>query len=67
MDKLSSSEKRLKCFASVDMLDMSEVLQLILSKYFTNDEHKLADNGENSSKMDRRALYDLKVVKSLVL
>ncbi|EUB64318.1 Histone-lysine N-methyltransferase MLL4 [Echinococcus granulosus] len=52
--------KRLKCFASVDMFDMSEILQKILLRYAANDERKSVVCGERLSMIDKRALFDLK-------
>ncbi|VDK33603.1 unnamed protein product [Taenia asiatica] len=61
MSRLERPGKRLKCFASVEMFDMSEILQKILIKYSPNDERKSIVCGESLSTMDKRALFDLKV------
>ncbi|CDS42350.1 mixed lineage leukemia protein mll [Echinococcus multilocularis] len=61
MSRQERPGKRLKCFASVDMLDMSEILQKILLRYAANDERKSIVCGERLSMIDKRALFDLKV------
>ncbi|VDM30823.1 unnamed protein product [Hydatigera taeniaeformis] len=61
MSRSERPGKRLKCFASVEMFDMSEILQKILTKYSPNDERKSAVCGKSLSTMDKRALFDLKV------
>ncbi|KAL5110316.1 Histone-lysine N-methyltransferase trithorax [Taenia crassiceps] len=61
MSRLERPGKRLKCFASVEMFDMSEILQKILIKYSPNDERKSVVCDESLSTMDKRALFDLKV------
>lgn len=62
MSRLERPGKRLKCFASVEMFDMSEILQKILIKYSPNGGRKSIICGESLSTMDKRALFDLKVI-----